>query len=61
MSKPLVVIIEKEGKWFIARSLHIGVVSQGLTAEEAQKNLAEAIGLYEGASTNCIDVVAFGR
>ncbi|TSA45921.1 type II toxin-antitoxin system HicB family antitoxin [bacterium] len=40
-------IINKEGKWFVARSVELGVVSQGRTVEEARKNLEEAVGLYE--------------
>lgn len=40
------IIINKEGKWFVARSLELGVVSQGRSVEEAQKNLKEALELY---------------
>jgi len=40
------VIISKEGKWFIARSAELGVVSQGKTIEQAKANLQEAIELY---------------
>ncbi|MEK7203541.1 MAG: type II toxin-antitoxin system HicB family antitoxin [Patescibacteria group bacterium] len=40
------VIINKEGKWFVARSSELGVVSQGKTIEEAKKNLLEAVELY---------------
>lgn len=39
-------IINKEGKWFVARSVESGVVSQGKTVEEAQKNLIEAVELF---------------
>ena len=39
-------IIRKEGKWFVARSLELGVTSQGKTIEEAKKNLKEAAELY---------------
>lgn len=39
-------IIIKEGKWFVARSTELGVVSQGKTIEEAKKNLQEAVELY---------------
>ncbi len=38
--------INKEGKWFVARSLELGVVSQGKTIEEAEKNIKEAVELY---------------
>ncbi len=40
------VVIQKEGKWFVARSLELGVVSQGRTVEQAKQNLQEAIELY---------------
>lgn len=40
------IVINKEGKWFVAKSLELGVASQGKTVEEAQKNLREAIELY---------------
>ncbi len=40
-------IIWKEGKWFVARSLELGVTTQGKTIEEeAKKNLKEAVSLY---------------
>lgn len=39
-------IITKEGKWFVARSVESGVVSQGKSIEEAQKNLKEAVELF---------------
>jgi len=39
-------IIRKEGKWFVVRSLELGVTSQGRTIDEAKKNLREAIELY---------------
>jgi predicted RNase H-like HicB family nuclease len=42
----LTVIIQKEGKWFVARSVELGVVSQGKTVEEAKRNLLEAVELY---------------
>jgi len=38
-------IIRKEGKWFVVRSLELGVTSQGRTIDEAKKNLREAIEL----------------
>lgn len=40
------VVIHKEGKWFVAQSLELGVVSQGKTIEKAQENLKEAVELY---------------
>lgn len=39
-------IIRKEGTWFVARSLELGVTTQGRTIEEAKKNLQEAVALY---------------
>jgi predicted RNase H-like HicB family nuclease len=39
-------IINKDGKWYVARCVELGVVSQGKTIEEAQKNLKEAVELY---------------
>ena len=39
-------ILNKEGKWYVARCVELGVVSQGKTIEEAQKNLKEAVELY---------------
>ncbi len=38
--------ILKEGKWYVARAVEFGVVSQGRTLAEAQKNLQEAVELY---------------
>lgn len=42
----ITVITQKEGKWYVARSAELGVVSQGKTVAEAQKNLQEAVELY---------------
>lgn len=39
-------IITQEGKWYVARCVELGVVSQGKTIEEVQKNLKEAVELY---------------
>jgi predicted RNase H-like HicB family nuclease len=39
-------IIIKEGKWYVSRCVELGVVSQGKTVEESQKNLKEAVELY---------------
>jgi len=45
-------VIMKETKWFVARCLELGVVSQGKTVEKAQENLQEAVELYlEGENT----------
>ena len=39
-------ILIKDGKWYVARCVELGVVSQGKTIEDAQKNLKEAVELY---------------
>ncbi|MBU1292195.1 type II toxin-antitoxin system HicB family antitoxin [Patescibacteria group bacterium] len=46
MNYHFTAIINKEGKWFVAKCAELGVVSQGKTIEEAQKNLKEATELY---------------
>jgi len=46
MSYKFTTIIIQEGKWFVARCVELGVVSQGKTIEESQKNLKEAVELY---------------
>ena len=46
MTRRSTVVINKEGKWYVARSLELGVVSQGRSIEEAEKNIKEAIDLY---------------
>ena len=46
MTYKFTVIIKKEGKWFVARSLELGVTSQGKTIEEAKQNLQEAVALH---------------
>ena len=37
---------QKEGKWYVAQCIELGVVSQGKTRAEAQRNLKEAVELY---------------
>ncbi len=39
-------VITREGKWFVARCIELGVVSQGTTVSAAKKNLQEAVELY---------------
>ncbi len=46
MSYKFTASILKEGKWYVARAIELGVVSQGKTLKEAQKNLTEAVELY---------------
>ncbi len=46
MSKKFNAVITKEERWYIARCVELGVVSQGETIEEAKANLKEAVELY---------------
>lgn len=46
MTRKSTIVINKEGKWYVARSLELGVVSQGKSIEEAEKNIKEAVELY---------------
>jgi predicted RNase H-like HicB family nuclease len=46
MTRTLTAAINKEGKWYVAKCLELGVVSQGKTIEEATENLREAVELY---------------
>ena len=46
MSRKYTAVITKEDTWYVAHCVELGVVSQGKTIEEAQKNLKEAVELY---------------
>jgi len=46
MTYTFTTIITKEPKWYVARCVELGVVSQGKTIEKAQQSLKEAIELY---------------
>lgn len=46
MSYKFTVIINKEKRWFVGHCVELGVVSQGKTIKETQKNLKEAVALY---------------
>ena len=46
MYKKFTAIITKEKKWYVARCVELGVVTQGKRIEEAQTNLKEAVELY---------------
>lgn len=46
MTYRFTLIITQEGKWFVARAVELGVVSQGKTIEEAKKNIQEAAELF---------------
>jgi len=39
-------VITREGRWYVAHCIELGVVSQGASIEEAQANLKEAVDLY---------------
>lgn len=46
MTYKLTSVIVKENKWYVAYCAELGVVSQGKTIKESQKNLKEAVELY---------------
>ena len=46
MTYRFTTVIIQEGKWYVARCVELGVVSQGKTIERAQENLKEAVELY---------------
>lgn len=46
MSLKFTSTIKKEGAYFIARCIELGVVSQGKSLDEANFNLKEAVELY---------------
>lgn len=46
MAKRFTAVITREEKWYVARCLELGVVSQGKTIDQAQANLKEAVELY---------------
>lgn len=46
MSKKFTAIITKEEKFYVARCVELGVVSQGESMEKARDNLKEAVELY---------------
>lgn len=46
MTYKFATVILQEGKWYIARAVELGVVSQGKTVPEALKNLKEAAELF---------------
>ena len=46
MSYKFTASIVKEGKFYVARAVELGVVSQGKTIKETQRNLEEAVSLY---------------
>lgn len=46
MTHKFTIIINKEKKGYVVRCVELGVVSQGKTIEDAQRNIKEAIELY---------------
>ena len=46
------IIFQKEGKFYVATCVELGVVSQGKTLEESRENIKEAIELYLTDSPN---------
>lgn len=46
MTYRFTIVILPEDKWFVAKAVELGVVSQGKTIQEAKKNIQEAIELY---------------
>lgn len=46
MSLKFTSTIKKEGSYFVARCVELGVVSQGKSLDEANANLKEAVELY---------------
>ena len=46
MPYPFTASISQEGKWYVAHAVEFGVVSQGRTIPDAQKNLQEAVELF---------------
>ena len=46
MTYRFATIITEEGKWYVARAVDLGVVSQGKNATEALENLKEAVVSY---------------
>jgi len=46
MTYRFTTIITREGKWYVARCVELGVISQGKNIQEAQDNLKEAVELY---------------
>ena len=46
MMQEFTASVWQEGEWFIAQCREVDVASQGLTEEEALKNLTEALELH---------------
>ncbi len=46
MTYRFATVLTQEGKWYVARAVELGVVSQGKNISEALENLKEAVELY---------------
>lgn len=46
MTQTFTSLIYKDEKYYVAEAIELGVVSQGKTTQEAEKNLKEAVELY---------------
>lgn len=46
MSLKCIVIIQKEGDWYVATDFNSGISSQGKSVDEGLANLKEAVSLY---------------
>ena len=46
MTYRFATVITKEGTWYVARAMELGVVSQGKTRKKAEANLQEAVELF---------------
>jgi predicted RNase H-like HicB family nuclease len=46
MNRRFNAVITREDKFYVARCIELGVISQGLSIEETQANLREAVELY---------------
>jgi len=43
--KKFTAVVSREDNWYVAHCIELGVVSQGETIEEAQRNLTKAVEL----------------
>jgi len=46
MTKRYIGVVVREGDWYVAHCIELGVVSQGKSIEEAMANLQEAVELW---------------
>ena len=46
MMREFAVSVWREGEWYVAQALEVGVASQGESEEAALENLREALGLH---------------